>query len=163
MPRLKTFTERLKKYGPGKAIELDNQSHYKRYSRIKKKVNEILTYDYTYFITFTLHDKGLKRDKEYLIRKIKEAIGSASLYIANEDYGSERGRLHFHALACFNEQLDYTIPDNYVNEKWKYGTVDFKPIHTKNDAAITKYLTKLTNHTVKETAKRIIYSRGFTK
>jgi len=162
MAKLKTFTERLKKYGPGKAIELDNQSHYKRYSRIKKKVNEILTYDYTYFFTLTLNDEGLKRDEKYLVRKAKEAFGSASLYIANEDYGSKRGRKHFHVLACFNEQLDYT-KTNAIGQVWRYGNVDIQPIHTKNDEAITKYLTKLTNHAVKDTAKKIIYSRGFSK
>ena len=125
MPKRKSLVERLQQYDTGKALELFNQSRYMRNMRVKKKVNQILQHEHKYFITFTLQDKYLKRDKKYLMRKIKEALRPASLYIANEDYGSKNGRLHFHALASFNLQLDYTTKDNYVHSIWKYGNIDF--------------------------------------
>ena len=161
MAKRKTLDERLEQYGSGKALRLYKESCYALNTRVKKKVNEILHYENKYFITFTLQDKYLTRDKKYLMRKIKEALSQASLYIANEDYGSKRGRLHFHALASFSFQLDYTTQDNYVNKIWKYGNIDYLKVYDSNDDAITKYLTKLSNHAIKETAGKIIYSRGF--
>jgi len=161
MAKRKTLVERLEQYNTGKALRLYNESRYALNTRVKKKVKQILEYENKYFITFTLQDKYLTRDKKYLMRKIKEALSQASLYIANEDYGSKNGRLHFHALASFNLQLDYTTKDNYVHSIWKYGNIDFMKIYNSNDEAITKYLTKLTNHAIKSTAGKIVYSRGF--
>jgi len=161
MAKRKTLDERLDQYGPGKGLRLFHNSRYMLNMRVKKKVNQILQYENKYFITFTLKDKYLTRDKKYLMRKIKEALSQASLYIANEDYGSKHGRLHFHALASFNFQIDYTTQDNFVNKIWKYGNIDYLKVYDNNDTAITKYLTKLTNHAIKKTAGKIIYSRGF--
>lgn len=158
----KTLLERLEQYQTGKGLRLFNNSRYMLNMRVKKKVNQILQYEHKYFITFTLEDKYLTRDKKYLMRKIKEALSTASLYIANEDYGKLNGRLHFHALVCYDSQLDYTTKDNFINSIWKYGNIDYLKVYDNNDTAITKYLTKLTNHAIKETAGKIIYSRGFS-
>ena len=162
MAKRKTLVERLEDYNMGKALYLHKRSHYNRNTTVHNRTKTILNDEYVYFITFTLSDANLKLSFNYLIKKIKEALRSASLYIANEDYGSERGRLHFHALASFNEQLDYT-KTNPIGQVWGYGEIDYQPIHTKNDEALSKYLTKLTSHAYKKTAKKIIFSRGFNK
>ena len=162
MSRTKTLQERLQQYPTHKAMYLFEKSTYNRNTRINNRTKQILNKEgFSYLITLTLTDESIKKiSLSYLFRKVKEAMRTASLYIANEDYGSERGRLHFHVLASFNEQLDYT-KTNPIGQVWKYGGIDYQPIHTKNDKALSKYLTKLTNHAIKDTAKKIIFSRGF--
>jgi len=162
MAKRKTLQERLEDHRFDKAVYLHKRSHINRNTRVHDRVVKILEHEYVYFTTLTLEDKYLTLDKKYLFRKVKEAFGSASLYIANEDYGSTNGRLHFHVLASFSSQLDYT-KTNPIGQVWKYGAVDYQPIHTKNDEALSKYLTKLTSHAYKKTAKKIIFSRGFAK
>ena len=62
--------------------------------------------------------------------------------------------MHFHALV----QIDK------VNSKiWDdaYGNLDFEKAYNKNNVAIAKYINKLTNHAIKESAKgnRCMFNR----
>lgn len=137
------------------AINNLNQSYQRRDSRLKKRIENILQNEHTYFITFTIAPKYYDLKYNTYLRKIKEALAGASNWVLNSDYGKTNERLHFHCLATFNLQLDY----NTLNAIYKYGSINFKPIYSTNEKAIREYLNKTFNHAVKQTAGKIHYSR----
>lgn len=153
---MKTLSDRLKE---GQEIQQAiinlNKSYYRRDSRLKKRLENMLQNDHTYFITFTIAPKYYDLKYNTYIRKIKEALGGASGWVLNSDYGKTNDRLHFHCVATFNSQLDYST----LNNIYKYGTIDFKLIYNANEKAIREYLNKTFNHAVKQTAGKIHYSR----
>ena len=153
---MKTLQERIEEgQRPQQAITNLNQSYYRRDSRLKKRLIQMLEQEHTYFITFTIapNNYGLKYNT--YLRKIKEALAGASSWVVNSDYGNINERLHFHCVASFYSQLDY----NTINEIYKYGSVNFRLIRNKNEKALREYLKKTFNHTVKQTAGKIHYSR----
>jgi len=153
---MKTLDDRLQEGQPiQKAIINLNKSYQRRDSRLKKRLENILQNEYTYFITFTIAPKNYGLKYNTYLRKIKEALGHASSWVLNSDYGDKNGRLHFHAVATFELQLDYTT----LNAIYKYGTIDFKTIYNMNEKAIREYILKTFNHAVKQTAGKIHYSR----
>ena len=137
--------------------------------RCKSRITEIITQGEPHFLTFTLEDKylGLKMDT-YLqgIKKALKQLG-AKQYIINIDYGTKKGRLHFHVVATFPKQLDYIIVkgQKYITQhNYHYGLVhcEFISHETKTATQVTKYITKVYNHAHKHTAGVIIYSRRTT-
>lgn len=152
----KTIAQR---YEEGQTLQKAVNNTHKAYEmyvrRIKKRIEEMLLEPYSYFMTFTIKDEYINLTKDKIIRKIKEALGSASNWLFNEDYGSTNGRLHFHAFASYELQLDYnTIPQIY-----KYGSIDIIQVKNKNETAIRKYIMKTTNHAIKSSAGKIYRSR----
>ena len=153
---MKTLTDRLQEGQKiQQAINNLNQSYQRRDSRLKKRLEEMLKKEYTYFITFTIAPKNYDLNYNTYLRKIKEALGGASAWVVNSDYGTINDRLHFHCVATFKTQLDY----NTLNNIYKYGTIDFKPIYNTNEKALREYLNKTFNHAIKQTAGKIHYSR----
>lgn len=138
-----------------KAIYNLNKSYKKRNARLKKRLEKILQQEYAYFITFTIAPQHYKYNYDTYLRKIKEALQSASGWVCNSDYGNDKGRLHFHVVASFNTQLDY----NTINAVYNYGSVNFRPIYAKNEKAIREYLLKTFNHATKQSAGKIHFSR----
>lgn len=154
---MKTLTDRLQEGQPiQKAINNLSQSYYRRDSRLKKRLENMMQNEHTYFITFTIAPKNYGLKYNTYLRKIKEALGGASAWVVNSDYGKTNERLHFHCVASFHSQLYY----NTLNAIYKYGTIDFKPIYNTNEKAIREYLNKTFNHTIKQTAGKIHFSRG---
>ena len=85
-------------------------------------------------------------------RYVRHFLDDYGAYVANIDFGAKNGREHYHAiLQC--SSVDCSL--------WRYGNLDFKRVLTPNSQAISKYISKLTNHALKETTKgfNIIYSR----
>lgn len=153
---MKTLNDRLQEGQPiQRAITNLNNSYQRRDSRLKKRLEQMLVQEHTYFITFTIAPKNYGLNYNTYLRKIKEALGNASGWIVNSDYGNINERLHFHCVASFSSQLDYTT----LNDIYKYGTIDFKPIYNSNEKAIREYLNKTFNHAVKQSAGKIHYSR----
>jgi len=153
---VKTLQERIEEgQRPQQAITNLNQSYYRRDSRLKKRLIQMLKQEHTYFITFTIapNNYGLKYNT--YLRKIKEALAGASAWVVNSDYGNINERLHFHCVAAFNSRLDY----NTLYNIYQYGSVNFKPIFNANEKALREYLIKTFNHAVKQTAGKIHYSR----
>lgn len=132
-----------------------NHAYYERVRVLKKKIANMLMTSDCLFLTFTFTDKTLqntscKTRRQKVIRYLK---AYKCPYIANIDYGKKNGREHYHAIIQA-KQVDYTA--------FKYGALNGKKISSTNDyVKIAKYISKLTNHAVKETTKRncIIYSR----
>lgn len=132
-------------------------SQNKRVKTLKKKITEMLSLGKCCFLTLTFDDETLQNTtaetrKDYVRRFLKE---NYSKYIANIDYGAKNGREHYHAIVLLNELANF--------KRWhKYGAIKSKNIwQTNSEIKISKYITKLTNHAIKETCKRsaIIYSR----
>ena len=139
---------------------------YKHETRCKSRVKEIITQGNPYFMTFTLNNESLDKDMDKLLRSIKKALNElgATQYIINTDYGTKKGRLHFHTVATFPKQLDYITVKNekYIaNSSYLHGHVHLKFISDAQtaDSNITKYITKVYNHAHKHTAGVIIYSK----
>ena len=88
------------------------KSYQRRDGRLKKRLEQMLEQDHTYFITFTIAPKNYGLKYNTYLRKIKEALGGASGWVVNSDYGNINDRLHFHCVASFHSQLDYTILNN---------------------------------------------------
>jgi hypothetical protein len=135
-----------------------NNSKYKRVQRIKSRVKDIVLSGSAIFVTLTFTDIVLKATseetrKKYIKRYLKE---NSAIYVANKDFGSTNGREHYHAIV--------SAPTNLDLSQWNhYGAINVKRIRssTKDLTKVTKYVGKLTNHAIKETAKnhRLIYSR----
>ena len=76
----------------------------------------------------------------------------SDFYVANIDFGKNTEREHYHALVLVDR----------INDTWDYGFTWFERVHRSDSAAtLAKYVSKLTNHAIKETTKRscYIYSR----
>lgn len=146
-----------------KEAERINHASVQRTVRLKKRISSMIDYSlnntdvYPLFLTLTFTDKIFKSTnaltrKRYVTRFLKENCIS---YVANRDYGSQKGREHYHAVVLVKGMLDYT--------KWSFGCLNGQKIvfNGVSNVKLAKYVSKLTNHAIKETCKRsvLIYSR----
>lgn len=139
------------------AITNHMRSDWNRTARLNKRVQEILEQPIAYFITFTLNNEHIDLKDTTIRKKIALTLrhAKATTYLYNRDYGKNNNRLHYHALAGFNLQLDYNI----INSIYTYGAINIKQIHIKNEEALKRYITKQQLHASKQTASKIYYSR----
>ena len=139
-----------------KAMEQINEAYKKRVYRLRQTIYGIVTdNEQPVFLTLTFRDDVLATTSEqtrrrYVTRFLKK---HCKQYIANIDYGTENGREHYHAV--ISNKVDLTA--------WEYGAINGEKIVKTRDSirALPKYISKLTNHAIKDTTKstRIIYSR----
>lgn len=158
MRKLKTLHQRITdNQEPQKAIDNTRKAHEKQHTRIRKRVSRIIEQEHSYFITFTLDNDHLELRQQTHIKKITETLASGSVidYLLNNDYGHKTNRLHYHAVACFNCQLDYTI----LQEIYQYGSLDIKKVYKKDTKSISEYIQKLKNHAIKKSTAMITYKR----
>lgn len=153
-----------------------NQATYKRTERLRDKIESMFALQAfdndlkLIFMTFTFNDKALETKQEtrrtYVARYLKE--NSPLDYIANIDFGSDKEyidhkgnirkgtkREHYHAIAL--------VRNKYSCTKWANGSVDFETVRKNSSpTALGKYVSKLTNHAIKESTKRqaLIYCRN---
>lgn len=133
-----------------------NKADLNRNVRLKKRIAKYLKLGQCLFLTFTFNDTCLNSTSEETRRKyVRRWLKSYSnYYVANIDFGSKNDREHYHALICV-DRVDPT--------KWNHGTINVKKIKPTSDGkALAKYISKLTNHAIKETTKRyaIIYGES---
>lgn len=164
-----TLDNDFRKMYPIEWNECSKISHndFKRKLRLKKRIKDIIEEikedKYIYFVTLTFSDSTLDSTsaitrRRYVSRFLKD-IGLK--YVANIDFGGQNNREHYHAV------LSTISPVNYAKMAKKWGNgIKFEKIRLSNDNRTTeerlaKYISKLTNHAIKETTKRsvIIYSR----
>lgn len=136
------------------AIKVNKASQARR-KRLSKRIgNWLKNYD-CIFLTLTFRDDVLEATSEdtrrrYVTRALKKM---SNRYVANIDYGEKNEREHYHAVV---------VSTKVDNELWPYGLINFKKIHGCNsEIRLAKYITKITNHALKETAKgaKVIYSK----
>lgn len=140
-----------------------NDARYHRTSRLRSRISSIISCSSSdscsYFLTLTFTNKVLdstskKTRREYVTRYLK-SISLLSQYVANIDFGSKNGREHYHAVVS---------SDFIDNTSWKYGAMKYEIINSSSDKdseLLSKYISKLTNHAIKETTKRssLIYPK----
>lgn len=137
--------------------ECDNINHAegRRIHRLSSRIERMLTEGACVFLTLTFTDETFNNTSEQTRRRyVARYLSSVSNnYVANKDFGKNE-REHYHAVVC---------ADNVDMSSWqKYGFAYAERVRNVNDyKRLAKYTAKLTNHAIKETAKRshIIYSK----
>lgn len=135
-----------------------NGARYARNSRLWKRIYSMLCKGDCIFLTLTFTDNDLSHstfdDRRRWVRRYLKS--QSDYYIANIDFGEKNGREHYHAVIMASE-VDYS------GWNTKHGNINGKRIHCGIDDAkrLSKYVSKLTNHAIKDTAKsfRIIYGK----
>ena len=137
-----------------------NKSFNQRKLTLKNRISRLLERGNCFFLTLTFTDCVLfntsaETRRRYVTRQLKEHFPLG--YVANIDFGAKNGREHYHAVVVSNTDRI----NNKNGRIWLYGDMDFKKIHTPNAQALAKYISKLSNHAIKETTRRsaLIYSR----
>lgn len=145
-----------------------NKANFYRVRRLRQRVADMLIKGHCIFCTFNFTDEVLRDTsadtrRQYVRRYLS---GFNCDYIANIDFGSDKeyidrkgkvrkgtSREHYHALVCIDK-----LPMN-----WSYGYQFLEHVRVKSssDIKLSKYISKLSNHAIKETTKRccLIYSR----
>lgn len=152
------FDSLAHKYGFCALLEADRINHatFERTRRLKLRVESIISYP-SLFLTLTFTNKVLNTTskqtrRRYVARFLKSITNN---YVANIDYGSKKGREHYHALVQV-ERVDHTT--------WTYGAINFEVVSyesTDSRDKLSKYIAKLTNHAIKKTTNRehLIYPK----
>lgn len=136
------------------------KSFIKRRNIAKSRISSMLSRGKCVFLTFTFTDESLQKTSADTRRQAVRRYLSkyTSDFVANIDFGSKNGREHYHAVALLGS-------DNIPFSLWqkKYGAINFEYIReTSSEVALSTYISKLCNHSIKETTKRsvLIYPRG---
>lgn len=129
-----------------------NTSSYKRVKRLNKRIETYLQSGQCIWLTITFNDTTLSNTSEktrrrYVSRFLKSVSTS---YLANIDYGKTTEREHYHAVVL----CDFVDP-----KCWSYGFIYTERIknHINAPVKLSKYVSKLTNHAIKESTKRNVY------
>lgn len=134
-----------------------NHAFYSRSSRLKQRITAYLLSGCCIFATLTFTEDVLNKTsfgtrRRYVTRYLKSI---SNYYVANVDFGSTTEREHYHAV----------ILKDFIETKWEYGFTWFEKVRLskspKGMKKLSDYISKLTNHAIKETTKRyaLIYSR----
>lgn len=133
-----------------------NDAYRHRVKRLRNKIAYMLVTGNCLFVTLTFTDTCLEKTsvetrRKYVRRFLKQY---GNYYVANIDYGGKNDREHYHAVIMCD-----CIPSN----AWQFGFSKIKNVRSVNDSIkLSKYISKLTNHAIKDTAKgcRIIYPKN---
>lgn len=139
-----------------------NHSYYQRAKRLRDRISSYLVKGQCIFATFTFTDDVLQKTnvktrRKYISRFCKSV---SDYYVANIDYGVDDNythREHYHAL----------LLTPFISDKWDYGFTWFEKVAPTcdSDILLSKYISKLTNHAIKDSTRRntYIYSRNITR
>ena len=156
------YMDLLSEYGYASMLEAKRINHasYYRIKRLKDRIISYLSMGQCIFITLTFRPSALKVTTERQRRiDVSRFLRSVSqYYVANIDYGVDdryTKREHYHAI----------VVSDWVDGKWKHGRIHREKVRlneSDTDKKISKYISKLTNHAIKDSTKRCcyIYSRG---
>lgn len=134
-----------------------NTATFRRLERLKERIKDYLLSGQCIFVTLTFRDDVLDSTSEstrrqYVSRYLKSI---SDKYVANIDYGVDdkyTKREHYHAVVLID----------WIDQVWSHGYIWRERVHTNcSDEKISKYITKLCNHAIKDSTKRCcyIYSR----
>lgn len=130
------------------------KADFARSTRLKKRIEFIMSLGECTFLTLTFKDDVLNNttDRIRRLHVVRYLKAQSSFYVANIDFGSKHGREHYHAIILGRADLSL----------WHDGAINAKSIIPSSDPLrLGHYINKLVNHAIKETTKRnhIIYSR----
>lgn len=137
-----------------------------RKTRLRKKIQTMFDIcSVVIFVTLTFSDIALERSTPEYRRDLVSGWFKACCpediyipYIANIDFGKENGREHYHGL------IGCRVPKSQL-EFWQctYGSIKLETVRISvaDKYRLSSYVSKMTNHAIKETTKRshLIYSR----
>lgn len=137
------------------AIRL-NESKKRKSSKVREKIEELVLSGNAIFITLTFNNDTLSNTsvetrRRYVARYLK---ANSTKYVANIDYGSKKGREHYHAVV--DSDISFT-------SWYKYGAINVERVRTQETdlVRVSRYVAKLSNHALKvANAPRLIYSRS---
>lgn len=137
-----------------------NHAYNKRTQRLKERIRSYLEKGQCIWLTLTfseevLNSTTLETRRKYVQRQLKQV---SNYYVANIDFGKNTEREHFHALVV--GVLHRSDFQDWIDN---YGYIWIENVYqTKSEVKLSKYISKLTNHAIKETTKRqcYIYSRS---
>lgn len=172
------FSQDAKKYLTAqKIISAQNRRITRLNRHLKAYLNQSLPVN---FLTFTFSPETLEKTNDTTRRKAVTTYlkSQCKYYIANKDFGEKNGREHYHAVVVGNVDLTawhygiinvQTVSNRKqltrTNVPKRYKDLDLKTqvdlMKRDTEKKLSKYVAKLTNHAIKETAKRsaIIYSK----
>lgn len=120
-----------------------------------KCLMELAECEWSAFLTLTYDDKrtpdkmAIKKVKiahfQNFIRQVKKSKGTENVkYVASGEYGSRRGRAHFHCILMGSGKPP-DMPPPYEEKQnmktWPYGFVFREHVHHKNVEYVAKYIT----------------------
>lgn len=144
-----------------------NHASYNRTNRLRRRINEYLSLGNCLFLTLTFNEETMNNTNSETRKKyVKNYLKSQSnYYVANIDFGKQNGREHYHAVIVIPDHKDKI---DYSPWNKKCGHIDGERVrydpNNEDDSScvkLAKYVSKLTNHAIKNTTKRsaIIYSK----
>lgn len=157
------YNKVLWKYGLSfiKEARRINKATSKRKKRLEERIRSYLEKGTCIFATLTFSDDVLNvtsvdSRRKYVSRYLKT---QSDYYLANIDFGNDdkyTHREHYHAIIV-SEKIDTT----FWNDNFGFTWVERIKNHQLSDKKLAKYVSKLTNHAIKDSTKRqcYIYSR----
>lgn len=138
--------------------KIENASCH-RATRLRSRIEKMLLNGECLFLTLTFNDETLNNTsvdtRRQYVRKYLKRFNCP--YVANIDFGKENGREHYHAVINTSriELKDWRIYGNINVERVRNNRIEL------SKTRLSKYISKLSNHAIKETTKRscLIYSR----
>lgn len=121
--------------------------------RLNKRVEKLLKKP-CLFLTLTFTDNVLKstteKQRRTKITRYLKQFGAD--YVGNKDYGKKNHREHYHCILQ-KDKIDYST--------YLLGSINGRKCVEGSSLKLSHYISKLTNHCLKETAERssLIYSR----
>lgn len=157
---INSFDEFMKPYQKGfNALDCANrliESKYRRAKRVRDKISDLVINNDAIFITLTFNDRILSQTDALTRRRLVQRYLKRNCikYVANVDFGTLKGREHYHAV----------VSNDIVFDSWyKYGAINAERVRPLDNSSkrISRYITKLTNHALKVEGvqPRLIYSR----
>lgn len=158
-------------YDLKQALKDDNATEWRlldakhqRNKRLYRRVANIVKTNRALFITLTFNNEFFSRDlnDESIARIVKRYLkANCKQYVANIDFGGNKGRLHYHAIV---EPLEDKLNLKQWRDMTNNSNINVKHIITNDLSVIrtAKYINKLTNHSLKDNGyyKRLIFSRA---
>lgn len=151
------------------------RSAFARGYRLRKRLEPMIL-DGAWFLTLTFNDSVLASTTPVTRRKyVRRYLKSLAVnFVANKDFGSRNEREHYHAVVSLPYDLDafalVHLSDGAHSTcaGWVYGFSNWEKIAKPTDddpntiKRVSRYLAKLQNHALKETASDevMIYSRS---
>lgn len=153
-----------------KACEQMRNNATRQTKKIEDHVKFLMKQENTelYFMTFTFNEETLEKTTSDTRRqKIRRLLKPCNDYILNIDYGTQNEREHYHAIVSLN-QGTYTKTGQGRKTKidlfnaYDYGFYSAEPIGKteKDREKLSKYITKLTLHSVKVSQQYVSVKKG---
>ena len=134
----------------------------RRASRVRKRASMMnFKINQGVFLTLTFTDECLAntsvQTRHDYVKKFLTSLKCS--YVANIDFGEEKGREHYHAI------VSRTLTKDELAFWRSHGAIYAEKIHKASSTkGLSKYLTKFGSHAVKEstgTAYRVMHSRKY--